>query len=114
MPGSAVKRKHFGLLPYALQDDSVKCIERLTFRDLIIRFYDSTFSRNLTRNGWDDLIGTDLLDATWKCISRDTWDCVNKLMLVSAKKVQISIGLTSDSVALFVSVTFITQRILRY
>lgn len=70
----------------------VKCIEQLTFRDLIIRVNDSTFLRNFTRIGWGDLMGIGLLDAAWKCISREAWDRVNKHLLVYAKQEQIITG----------------------
>ena len=41
----------------------VKCIDQLTFRDLIIRVNDSTFLRNFTHIGWGDLMSIGLLNA---------------------------------------------------
>lgn len=70
----------------------VKCIEQLSFRDLIIRVNDSTFLRNFTRIGWGDLMGIGLLDAVWKCISTDAWERINKNLLMYAKKEQIITG----------------------
>jgi IS5 family transposase len=64
----------------------VKCIEQLSFRDLIVRVNDSTFLRNFTRIGWGDLMGIGLLDAAWKNISAETWKRVNKLLMVYALK----------------------------
>ena len=70
----------------------VKCIEQLTFRDLIIRVNDSTFLRNFTHIGCGDLMSIGLLDAAWKCISREAWDRVNKHLLEYAKNEQIITG----------------------
>jgi len=70
----------------------VKCIEQLTFRDLIIRVNDSTFLRNFTHIGCSDLMSIGLLDAAWKCISREAWDRVNKHLLEYAKNEQIITG----------------------
>jgi IS5 family transposase len=70
----------------------VKCIEQFTFRELIIRVNDSTFLRNFTRIGCGDLMGIGLLDAAWKCISKEAWDRLNKHLLVYAKKEQIITG----------------------
>ncbi len=64
----------------------VKCIEQLSFRDLIIRVNDSTFLRNFTRIGFGELMGIGLLDAAWKNISADTWGRINKLLLKYALK----------------------------
>lgn len=64
----------------------VKCIEQLSFRDLIVRVNDSTFLRNFTRIGWGELMGIGLLDAAWKSISEATWKKVNNLLLVYALK----------------------------
>jgi IS5 family transposase len=70
----------------------VKCVEQLSFRELIIRVNDSTFLRNFTRIGWGDLMGIGLLDAAWKCISTDAWERINKHLLIYAKKEQIITG----------------------
>ena len=58
-----------------------KCIEQLSFRDLLIRVNDSMFLRNFTRIGWGKLMSIGLLDAAWKCISSSTWDTINKHLL---------------------------------
>lgn len=69
----------------------VKCIEQLSFRDLIVRVNDSYFFRNFTRIGCGELMGIGLLDAAWKNISEDTWEQVNKHLLKHAlKKEKIS------------------------
>jgi IS5 family transposase len=55
----------------------VKCIEGLSFRDLVIHVNDSMFLRNFVRIGWGKLMNFTLLDAAWKCIDDTTWDTVN-------------------------------------
>jgi len=62
----------------------IKCIEQLSFRDLLIRVNDSMFLRNFARIGWGDLMSIGLLDAAWKCISSSTWDSINKELLTYA------------------------------
>lgn len=56
----------------------VKCIEGLSFRDLVIHVNDSMFLRNFVGIGWGKLMNFTLLDAAWKCIDDTTWDTVNK------------------------------------
>jgi IS5 family transposase len=70
----------------------IKCIEQLSFRDLIIRVNDSAFLRNFTRIGWGNLMGTGLLAAAWKSISSETWDRVNNTLFEYAKKEKIITG----------------------
>jgi IS5 family transposase len=58
----------------------IKCIEGLSFRDLVIHVNDSMFLRNFARIGWGKLMNFTLLDAAWKCIDDTTWDTVNKIL----------------------------------
>jgi transposase, IS5 family len=59
----------------------IKCIEQLSFRDLLIRVNDSMFLRNFARIGRGNLMSIGLLNAAWKCISSSTWSNVNKILL---------------------------------
>lgn len=68
----------------------VKCIEQLSFRDLIIRVDDSNFLRNFSRIGFGKLMNFSLLDTAWKYLEHTTWDKINQLLLtyaVSEKKI---------------------------
>jgi len=70
----------------------IKCIEGLSFRDLVIHVNDSMFLRNFARVGWGKLMNFTLLDAAWKCIDDTTWDTVNKLLFDYGKNKELISG----------------------
>jgi IS5 family transposase len=70
----------------------IKCIEQLSFRDLIIRVNDSMFLRNFARIGWGRVMNYPLLDAAWKCIDDTTWDTINGLLFDYGKNKEMISG----------------------
>jgi IS5 family transposase len=65
----------------------VKCIEGLSFRDLIIRVCDSDFLRYFIRIGMTDkLMSFGFLDGAFKCIKESTWKEINELVEKTALK----------------------------
>jgi IS5 family transposase len=57
----------------------VKCMEGLSFRDVIIRVADSPIFRNFTRIFSGNIMNFTVLDAAFKMIKPSTWDKVNAL-----------------------------------
>lgn len=64
----------------------IKCIEGVSFRDLVILVNDNMFLRNFARIGWGKVMNFTILDAAWKCLDDTTWDKINALLFDYAKQ----------------------------
>jgi IS5 family transposase len=63
----------------------VKCIEQLSYRDLIIRVNESDFLRNFTLLGMGKIMSFGFLNSASKLIQEKTWRKINEILIVSAK-----------------------------
>jgi len=77
----------------------IKCIEQLSFRDLVVRVNDSSFLRNFARIGWGEVMNFTVLDAAWKCLDDTTWDVINEYLFKYASREDLISGtdLRTDS-----------------
>jgi transposase, IS5 family len=64
----------------------VKCIERLSFRGLIIRVNESDFLRNFTLIGMGKIMSYGFVNGASKCIDEATWNKINQILLETAIK----------------------------
>jgi IS5 family transposase len=64
----------------------VKCLEGLSFRDTIVRIFDSDFLRNFTRSFSGKVMNFTVLDTAFKLVRPQTWEKINDILSSFARK----------------------------
>jgi transposase, IS5 family len=83
--GDSEKRRSAFSTEQVLRMLIVRCIEQLSYRDLIIRVNESDFLRNFTLLGMGRIMSFGFINSASKLIQEKTWRKINDILSISAK-----------------------------
>jgi IS5 family transposase len=84
--GDSAKRRSKYSSEQVLRMIIVKCIEQLSYRDLIVRVNESDFLRNFTLIGMGEIMSYAFVNGAVKLLHERTWFKINELLFTNAHK----------------------------